>query len=399
MRTILTIFRKELLDTLRDRRTILMMVVIPILIFPLIMTVFVKVSESYEKDVMTQGVNIGLVNEDKSDLFLNSLLDLPKTLGKKNVILFDDSLALKEAIRKDSVQFGIFAPSNYLEIIDSTKSIDLKVYHNATEIGMQERAELFVNQIDEEAKRVRYKQLGIQETQIRPLSISYENVASDKETFGKLIGGFLPYMFIAFGFMGCMYPSIDLFTGEKERGTLETLLTTPVSRWQLLIGKMGVVILSGLLAASFTMLGIFLTIEVFDIIKDPRILDMIHQILTVKFIFMFYLILIPLIIFFAGIMIPIAVYAKTFKEAQSIIAPMNAIIVLPAMVGFMPGVELTYQTACIPIINVVLATKELIAGTLELPLLALSFGIMLTLATIAILFSYKRFGKETNLVV
>ena len=100
--------------------------------------------------------------------------------------------------------------------------------------------------------------------------------------------------------MGCMYPAIDLFTGEKERGTLETLLTTPVSRWQILIGKMGVVVMSGLLAASLTMLGIFLTIVVFDIIKEPKILEVIHQILTVKFIFMFYLILIPLIIFFAS---------------------------------------------------------------------------------------------------
>jgi sodium transport system permease protein len=77
---------------------------------------------------------------------------------------------------------------------------------------------------------------------------------------------------------------------------------------------------------------------------------------------------------------------------------MNAVIVLPAMVGFLPGIELNLQTACIPIINVVLATKELIAGTLELPLLALSFGVMLSFAAISIIISYKRFGKESNLV-
>ena len=92
------------------------------------------------------------------------------------------------------------------------------------------------------------------------------------------------------------------------------------------------------------------------------------------------------------------VYAKTFKEAQSIIAPMNAIIVLPAMVGFMPGVELNFTTACIPIINVVLSTKELIAGTLNYSYLALSFGIMLSLASASVILSYRKFGKESNLI-
>lgn len=395
---IFSIFKKELKDTLRDRRTIVMMVVIPILVFPVIMTVFVKISTSFTQEAMTKAVNIGIVNADSSNEFVRAFNEIPQAIGKRNLIFFKDSAELVKQINADSIQFGIAVPENYAQVSDSTKNIELKVFHNATNVGMEDRAQMYLNFIDQQVKNKRYKQLNINEQQLKPMEVNYQNVASDKETFGKLAGGFLPYLFIAFGFMGCMYPAIDLFTGEKERGTLETLLTTPVSRWQILLGKMGVVVLSGLLAASFTMLGIFLTIEVFDIIKEPRLLEIIHQILTPKFILMFYLILIPLIVFFAGVMIPIAVYAKTFKEAQSIIAPMNAIIVLPAMVGFFPGIELNATTACIPIINVVLATKELIAGTLELPMLALSFGIMFSLAFISILFSYKRFGKETNLV-
>jgi sodium transport system permease protein len=395
---IFTIFKKELKDTLRDRRTVLMMIIIPVLIFPIIMTVFVKISDSFQKDAMEKEIKIGIVNEDSSGEFLKSMESLPKDLGEKKIILFADVNDLKKQVNSDSIQFGVFCPANYADNNSLTSSVELQIFHNATEIGMQNRAEVIMNVIDERLKAKRYKQLNIQETQIQPLRIEYQNVASDKETIGKLIGGFLPYLFIAFGFMGCMYPAIDLFTGEKERGTLETLLTTPVSRWQLLLGKMGVVVLSGLIAASFTMFGIFLTIEVFDIIKEPKLIAIIHQILTFDFIIMFYIILIPLIVFFAGVMIPIAVYAKTFKEAQSIIAPMNAIIVLPAMVGFFPGVELTTTTALIPIVNVVLATKELIAGTLQIPLLLLSIGLMISLATISILLSYKRFGKETNLV-
>ena len=98
-------------------------------------------------------------------------------------------------------------------------------------------------------------------------------------------------------------------------------------------------------------------------------------------------------------MIPIAVYAKSFKEAQSIITPLNIIVVLPAMVGFFPGIELNILTACIPIVNIVLATKELIAGTLDGGLVGLSFAVMITLAVLAVIVSYKRFDKETNVVL
>jgi len=241
--------------------------------------------------------------------------------------------------------------------------------------------------------------LGVNQEKVNPIETTYTNIASDKEMVGKLAGGILPYIFIAFGFIGCMYPAIDLFTGEKERGTIETLLTTPVARWQILFGKMGVVVLSGLVAASCALLGLFMSIEVLDVVDNKEILNIIHSILSPTFIILLYSLLIPLTVFFAGVMIPIAVYAKSFKEAQSIITPLNIVMVLPAMVGFFPGIELNLITACIPVVNIVLATKELIAGTLEFGLVALSFSVMFVLAILAIFVSYKRFDKETNVVM
>jgi sodium transport system permease protein len=213
-----------------------------------------------------------------------------------------------------------------------------------------------------------------------------------------LAGGFLPYIFIAFGFIGCMYPAIDLFTGEKERGTIETLLTTPVARWQILFGKMIVVVLSGLTAATCALLGLYVSIEFMNVVENAEIMAIVKGILSVKFILTLFLLLFPLTIFFAGVMIPIAVYAKTFKEAQSIITPLNIVVVLPAMVGFFPGIELNAITACIPVVNVVLSSKELIAGTLEWGYLALSFGVMLTLAMLSVFVSYKQYGKESNVI-
>lgn len=394
---IFTIFKKELIDTLRDRRTVIMMIVIPTLIFPLIMNIFMQVSASFEKEVAEKTMNIGLVNGTIGDLDAQ-LATIPNKAGKKTLIPFADTTKLIEAIQKDSIQAGIYIPLTAKNNKTAMKPIPVTVYHNGTDLGMKDRAEAYLKIIDENWKKERYAALHINESQITPLQISAKNVASDKEMIGKLVGGFLPYLFIAFGFMGCMYPAIDLFTGEKERGTIETLLTTPVVRWKILFGKMGVVVLSGLLASTFNLLGIYLSIEVLDMVKNPEILKAIHEILSPTFIFMLYLLLFPLIVFFAGIMIPIAVRAKSFKEAQSIISPLNIVIVLPAMVGFFPGIELNEVTALIPVVNIVLATKELIAGTLEWHLVAMSFGIMVVLAVIAIILSYRKFESEGNVI-
>ena len=395
---IFTIFKKELKDTLRDRRTLIMMLVIPVAIFPIILSIFVNVSEAFSKEAAEKTIQIGVVGSE-DNYIIKQLRLLPQELGKKNITVYKDTVELKAAIKIDSAQIGIFPSADFAMSMEIKKPAAVTVFFNATDLGMKERAEAYLGTIESIAKQERYIDLKINAEEIKPLEISYSNVASSKEMIGKLAGGFLPYIFIAFGFIGCMYPAIDLFTGEKERGTIETLLTTPVARWQILFGKMGVVVLSGLLAATFALLGLFLSIEVLDLVQDPEILEVIHGILSPKFILMLFGLLFPLTVFFAGMMIPIAVYAKSFKEAQSIITPMNIIVVLPAMVGFFPGIELNVVTACIPIVNIVLATKELIAGTLDAGLLGLSFAVMVSLAVLAVFISYKRFDKETNVVI
>lgn len=394
---IFTVFKKELRDTLRDRRTVMMMIVIPTLVFPLIMSVFMSVSESFQKAAAEKKVKIGLVSNQVGSLEAD-LLKVPEALGKREFIPFTDTISLIKAIRSDSIQVGIYVPNNAEQLKKAMQPISVKVFHDGTDLGMKERADNYLTYIQENWKKERYAELKIDEAKITPFIMEYSNVASSKEMIGKLAGGFLPYLFIAFGFMGCMFPAIDLFTGEKERSTIETLLTTPVPRWKILFGKMGVVVLSGLLAATFNLLGIYLSIEVLNLVKDPIVLQAIKDILSPTFIIMLYALLCPLIIFFAGIMIPIAVRAKSFKEAQSIISPLNLLIILPAMVGFFPGVELNEVTALIPVVNIVLATKELIAGTLEWHLVLMAFGVMVLLAGIAIMLSYRKFENENNVI-
>lgn len=391
------IFKKELKDTLRDRRTVMMMIVIPTLVFPLIMNIFMSVSKSFEQETASKTLKIGLLSQDKNSLE-EELIKAPKSLGKFEIVPFADTLAMKKAVESDSIQIGIFIPSIAESNKRALQPVPVTLFHNGTELGNKDRGLAYLNFIAEKWKNERLVALKISQATITPLAIHEQNVASNKEMIGKLAGGFLPYLFIAFGFMGCMYPSIDLFTGEKERGTIETLLTTPVARWKILVGKMGVVVLSGLLAATFSLLGLFVSVQFMNSEGTSEIMKIVNDILSPSFIFMLYLLLFPLIVFFAGVMIPIAVRAKSFKEAQSIISPLNIVIVLPAMVGFFPGIELNAVTALIPVVNIVLATKELIAGTLEWNLVLMAFGIMVLLASTAVFLSYRKFESEGNVL-
>ncbi len=395
---IFTIFKKELKETLRDRRTLMMMLVIPILIFPIIINITASVSTSFQEDAATKKIKIGIV-DTPSKFLTNEFNQIPDSFGKKEVVNYVDTLQLIKDIKNEKIQLGAYLSGKFLSQLDAMVPAPVVFYFNATDLGMQERAQGYMSVIEQKMQVERFKKLNISKEKINPIVSEYRNIASDKEMIGKLAGGFLPYIFIAFCFMGCMYPAIDLFTGEKERGTIETLLTTPVARWQLLFGKMGVVVLSGLLAASAALLGLFLSMETLNGLDNDELLKVVHSILSPSFIFLMYCLLIPLTVFFAGVMIPIAVYAKTFKEAQSIITPLNIVMVIPAMVGLFPGVELNVMTACIPVVNIVLSTKELIAGTLDPFLVALSFMVMTALAVLAVFISYRRFDKESNVVL
>jgi sodium transport system permease protein len=373
------------------------MLIIPILIFPLTLNLFVSISSSFEKNASTEILKIGIIG-DKNHFLAKELKEIPNEMGKKEMVFFKDSTHFFNALANDSIQLGIRTNEDFNSALKSMIPAEVSWYFDASEIGRKERAENYMKIIEIKAQEQRYIDLQIDGRKITPFQTNYNNVASDKKMVGMLAGGILPYIFIAFGFIGCMYPAIDLFTGEKERGTIETLLTTPITRWQILIGKMLVVVLSGLVAATCSLLGLYISIEFLDLVENQELLKVIHEILSFSFLIAMFSLLIPLTIFFAGMMIPVAVYAKTFKEAQSIITPLNIIMVLPAMVGFFPGIELNFQTACIPVVNVVLATKELIAGTLETKYLVLSFLIMLSLAILSVLISFRQFGKETNIL-
>ncbi len=393
MKNIITVAAKEMIDTLRDKRTLIMMVVIPLLVFPLILTIVSNLQNSAMKKEQEKPLVVGLVNKDNSNLLAEHLFEHP---GVKLVKISDEA-NLESFVRSDSLQVGVVVPEGFAQSIADLQSGKVKIIYSATKLTVKERFEHIMSGFANKALMQRLADHGFDQQFSIPVEPSYVNVATQQEIVGKLAGGFLPYIFILFCFLGAMYPAIDLFTGEKERKTLETLLTAPVSRLEILLGKMVVVVITGLASALLAIFGLFLATQTLYGIPDI-FSSIISAMLSMTFVALMVSMLLPLTIFFAGLLIPIAIYAKSFKEAQSIITPLNFVVIIPAIIGLMPGIELTTATALIPIVNISLASKEIIAGTAQLPLMLLTIFSMITYALVSVIFCVKWFGKETHVL-
>jgi sodium transport system permease protein len=196
--------------------------------------------------------------------------------------------------------------------------------------------------------------------------------------------------------MGAMYPAIDLAAGEKERGTMETLLTAPVSRFQILVGKFAVVVLTGLMSAAVSIFGILVAVRQISKIP-PEILSAVMAILDAQTVLLVLSLLLPLTVFFAAFLLSMSIYAKSYKEAQSMISPLMIVVILPVMIGLFPGVALDPVTALIPVLNVSLATKEIIAGTIKTGLLLEVYASLLVLAGLSLFGCARWFEREETI--
>jgi len=386
MKIIFTVIKKELTDTLRDRRTLISAIILPAIIVPLLILSVTKLQKS-------------LIDKEGRKQLKIALIGTPETIKKEfeddNFILLDhfNSETGKEAILKDSLDAVIEFHPDFLVNISQMKSGTLNLYYKSTNLLLYTRISEKIDGLKSQIINERVKQLNISSEAFTPIVISKVDIASPKEQIGKMIGGFLPYFFILFCFMGCMYPAIDLITGEKEKGTIETLLTVPASRFKILTGKIVTISIVGLSAALMTILGMVVGLKFLpDIPQD--FLNSISDILSIKFIIMLFAMLFPLSVFFAGLLSAIVVRAKSFKEAQSLVTPMTFVVIIPAMIALMPGVELNWQTVWIPILNIALATKEIIAGTIGIGQYITIVLSLTVLALVATSFSFKQFSKE-----
>jgi sodium transport system permease protein len=385
------IFKKELIDTLRDKRTILVMIVIPLLLFPILINIATKITVKQRQKAEEKILNVALILNKNAESFKSLLKDNKKINLKKNVKEHE----ITNKIRNGNLDFAIIFNKDFDFKVNARESGIVRLYYKSSEeVSIQKsRIVNLLKEFEDNLIFIRFKELKINRNIVKAVEIDEHDIASMKEKFGEKIGGFLPYIFVIFCFIGAMYPAIDLGAGEKERGTIETLLASPAKRLQIVYGKFGVIFLAGIITAAISVFSLFLALKTSQEIPE-EILTVLLRIVDYKSVLLVFTLLIPLCVFFAALLLSISIFAHSFKEAQSIMTPFNFLVIFPVFIGLFPGVKLDAVTALIPVLNVSLATKEIISGTIKAGLLAEVYLSLFILAGLSLYFCAKWFQRE-----
>ena len=383
MSTAWVVFRKELRETLRDRRTLTVMVVIPVLLYPLLLVAseqFALLGIRRIESEASRVAVIGPASDDMTDFLASDenleLLDVPDPV---------------EAVRSDSVGAAvIFGPEPEG---DATQSATV-LYDAADERSQRARTVLAraLRNWDDTLLARRLVERGLATGFARPLAVADSSVARAEELGGYALGRFLPLLLIIMTLLGTFYPAIDMAAGEKERGTLETLLTAPVPPRQIVVGKFLAVALIGIVAAALNLASMLLTFQT-GLFQLGGSLD-IDFALPWSSVLIIFLTLIPLAVLFGSLFLGIALRSRSFKEAQTALTPVYLLVMVPALLPVFPGIGFTVALAAVPVGGLGMFFRELMAGSPSVAPSIVAVATTAFWATAALAFASASFGRE-----
>ena len=386
------IFRKEIKELCRDKKTLFIMFAMPLLIYPLLIvgiaTVMLGVTNRMESDSYT--IVLEQVETDLSDRLLQELEDV-------------------------DYSFEAAAPANPSEALEEREidailradGTEYTVEYNSASTRSNHAADYLCDQLEayaQDLSTAKIEEAGLDVREyLEPISIKTEDKASDEKALGSILGGIVPLLLIMGVFLGAMTPAVDVTAGEKERGTQETLMTFPISGHELICGKYLAVAASGALSAILYMLTIGL-IGLY-IFKMTEIMGAVIELTLSTFIPSLTLLFVTFLafsLFLSAAMMCVATFAKSEKEASSYLSPIMVVVMLVAYIGYL-DVHLTLSLAIVPVLNIVLLVKSVMVFEYDIAAIILVLVSNLTYAAIAItvlgnLYTSERilFGEHEN---
>ena len=400
----LTVYFKELRDSLRDRRTLMSMIVIPTLLMPVIMFGFGAVMTKVVKKARAEATSLVLIGGTDSPGVVEALKQ------DKRFRLVPGADNYKQLVSDKKVRLALEIPEGFEAALKDGETKVVKIYHYEGEMksGMGASAvESFFRELREKTVGERLAARGLPAAVVKPFEVKRENVAPPEKVGGNLFGGFIPYIIVILCFTGAMYPAMDLTAGEKERGTMETLLCSPVHRVNIVLGKFLMVLTASLATMCLSILSMGASVMLGGSLFTggtkttaaagaaaqggaPAFMPMIDPL----GIFGMFAMVVPVAVLFAAALLAISLFAKSYKEAQTYVSPLMIVIIMPAVFGMMPGIELNAKTALVPILNLSLVCKEMLSGVWNWPYIALIFGSSCLYAGIAIALAVRMFNRE-----
>ncbi len=380
------IYKKEMTDLVRDRRTLISMVAVPLLVMPLMMVVMTRVVDRMETKAKDDAKTMSIAVRATDPA-------VAQALKKAGLIVSEQSGDVRTAVESKKATAGVE------EVPGPTPT--LRVFADDSNPGSRssgDRIRIALNDWKEERVRQGLRASGVAESVLTPFQMQKVNVAPERKMAGMIWGSMLGYLLLLLMFSGGMYPVIDMTAGEKERKTLEAYLSSPAGRDEIVLGKILAAMTAIALTAALTLTSVVLSVRNGFSSKNPQVRSMMQSIpMDPHTVFLIALTLIPLIIFAASAMIAIAIHARSFKEGTSYLTPLILLVIFPAILGGMPGMELTPTLCLIPIFNASQLIRAIMLGEFSMAALGVTLAANLAYAAVAFFIAKRRFDNESVL--
>ncbi len=384
------VFKKELKDIFRDKRTWIASVLIPVLIFPLMFFL----------------MGLGKANLDKTmqsdiPIYIESTQEnqLTEYLSRSSGLIVVDSASPYEALEKGEIKVIIQIDEDFQAKLEEEKPGGIKLIFdeisNESSMAMSvvDRA---IASFGEEILKDRLEALGINPEVLQPTSVSYEAyVPEGQESKGDgvsvmLLTFLLPFLLMLYPVVGGMPAAIDLGAGEKERMSLEPLLSTGANRMSILLGKYLTILLASIIGVITSLSGI--------LIATRFNTDMLPKGVKISPVSMLIMIGISLTmaLMLSGIMLSISIFAKSSKEAGTYLSPITFLLMIPTyLTMFMDVRTIPNKLFFVPLLNAVLLMKEVLVDIINPVHIAITFSFTAVLVVLALLFTKYIFNKES----
>jgi sodium transport system permease protein len=336
--------RKELRETLRDRRTLVVMIMFPLVVYPLVSLLMAQVMASHTARGEARRSRVGVVG--------TAALAEPVRARLRADKAFDAEVAARAL---DG------SPAEERQIVESG-ALDAVVDVGAGPRGVT-RARVVYDEARDESRQARDRAGGALGGALAPgcatlFALEDENVAPRARVGGYVLSKLLPLVLVVMIMLGAFYPAIDITAGERERGTLETILSAPVSRFDLMAGKVIAVATLSTVTGLLNMTSLSLTmIEGIRLVgaSSPVAIPWTRAASTI-------LVVVPAAFLFASVMVAIGAMARSFKEAQTLLTPVYFLCFTPSLIAGLGDWELRGAAALAPGVNVTLLARDLILG-------------------------------------
>jgi len=383
------IFIKELVGTIRDKRTIIAMIIIPLIFYPLLFTgigYFNKVgsikSEEANSKIMIYGAE-----------FAPQLVKHLQDSEKIEILITEDDFPNK--LQNGDIQAALVIPLDFKYKIEQEEPGKLILKYDATE-AKSRIAQKRVNQVIEKYKGEillqRLSRLDLKEEFLTPLILQEENIATAEKITGSFLAVLLPYLIIILIFAGAMHTAVDITAGEKERGTIATLLVSQISRLEIVLGKCFAVMLISFTSMVLGLLG--LTLAFLSGASIAGGIEGVNFGISTNTIFLLFLVLFPLVGLASAILVMVGIFARNIREASNYITPIYMLTVLLGIVSVSQGMELSGKMFLIPVLNSSFVFKELLMGKIYWDHILTTFSANIIIAGIALFGATRLFNKE-----